>query len=116
MLNSFNPTSFRTFVNNAINERRVKVESTNNLMVDIRTDFQTAFQNTQLLGGKCAQFLKLLVRRGRGADLLKVTSKRRKTKVEKEQAELDESLKGDQVALLEIEINTLKAMLNNQME
>jgi len=72
MFSSLSYDHFRAYVNGKVQERKAKTEEKRNMTVSMIPAFQEALKKTSLLG----------VENGRGADLLKVGSKRRRTKAQ----------------------------------
>ena len=101
MLNTLATEHFRALCLQRIEERRTKVAEKKDLLVAVTPQFERALQATKLLGTKP----------GRGADLLKVASKRRQTKAERLAAQEEEKMEEDENLLLRARVVALEQQL-----
>lgn len=99
VLNTFSPDAFKAHCAEMVKQRRERVEQKNNLNVKIRTDLLGKMQVTNLLD----------VDNGRGADLMRIGSTRRRTKKELEEAAQAEEQKEQQFKDMVVAMEKMQA-------
>ena len=97
-----------------VENRRKRVEVKGNMYVALTEEAMNALANSSLLGGKINSNNSVIVRKGRGADLLKISSKRRKTMAMKDAEEQEAAAARQRLQDLEAEVNELRQLKDDK--
>lgn len=82
--------------------RKDKLEQSRDLLVEMRPEFATALNNSLNFSSKVLLFLVIIAERGRAANLLKGSSKRKRGRAELEEVKEEEkAFKGDRQGFLQ---------------